>query len=102
MNSKSKLLGSNIQYYRQKAKLSQHELADKVNVTRNYLSLIENGKKLPSFKLIIKLAQELDVTPSALFGGDPLLKELKQLSEEFGLEKLIEGLKQLTSIHDGD
>lgn len=99
MNTEMQSLGSNIRNYRKKARLSQQQLADRTDISRNYLSLVENGKKIPSLKLSVKVAQELGVTPSALFENDPLLQELKQLSEEFGLDKLIESLNQLAGIN---
>lgn len=39
--------------------LTQQQLADKVNVTRFYMSAIENNHKTPSFYLLERIAREL-------------------------------------------
>lgn len=45
-----------------KTGLTQLELAIKVNVTREYISLLENGHYNPSFDLLEKIAKELHTT----------------------------------------
>ena len=47
--------------------LSQQELADKVNATRQTIGLIEKGKYNPSLKLCIKIAKALNKTLDQLF-----------------------------------
>lgn len=41
--------------------LSQDDVATKLNVSKNYISLIENGKKDPSLKFLKDLAKILDI-----------------------------------------
>jgi len=41
--------------------LSQDEVAEKLGVSKNYISLIENGKKEPSLKFLKDLAKILDI-----------------------------------------
>jgi len=52
--------------------LSQQELADLVEVTRQTIGLIEKGKYNPSIKLCIKIAKTLDKTLNDLFLEDSL------------------------------
>jgi len=52
--------------------LSQQELADLVEVTRQTVGLIEKGKYNPSIKLCIKIAKTLDKTLNDLFWEDSL------------------------------
>ena len=40
---------------------SQTEFADKLNITNDWLSRLENGKAYPSRKLALKIAKELNV-----------------------------------------
>ncbi len=47
--------------------LSQQELADLVNATRQTIGLIEKGKYNPSLKLCIRIAKILDRTLNDLF-----------------------------------
>ena len=49
--------------------LSQEELAEKVNVSRQTLSKWENGQSVPDAQLLLRLAEILDVPVSELLGG---------------------------------
>ncbi|MDN5332139.1 MAG: hypothetical protein PWP45_1364 [Tepidanaerobacteraceae bacterium] len=42
--------------------LTQEQLATKVNVTKEYISYIENGHKIPSIALLKKIAKTLNVS----------------------------------------
>lgn len=59
-------IGKNIKLIRTSKNISQKELAEKIGVTPNYLSMIENEAKKPSLSLIEKLAQALG-TPLTMF-----------------------------------
>lgn len=48
-----------IKQARKNAGLTQQQLAEKINTTREYISAIENNHKKPSFDLIEKIAKEL-------------------------------------------
>ncbi|HCX03534.1 MAG TPA: transcriptional regulator, partial [Clostridiales bacterium] len=47
--------------------LTQEELADKINVTRQTISLIEAGKYNPSLNLCVAICKELGKTLDDLF-----------------------------------
>ena len=49
---------------RTKRKWSQTDLALRADVDRNYISLIELGRNSPSVRLLFKLCDALDVSPS--------------------------------------
>ena len=53
-------------------RLSQQELADLVEVTRQTIGLIEKGKYNPSINLCVKIAKVLDKTLNDLFWEDKL------------------------------
>lgn len=61
--------GANLARAREKQRLSQSQLARKVEVVDNYISRIETGRAEPSFRLILALAEQLDVPPAELFHG---------------------------------
>ena len=63
MNTKLKLA-------RIEKNLSQQELAELVQATRQTIGLIENGKYNPSLALCLKIAQSLDKTLDQLFWED--------------------------------
>ncbi|EOO19562.1 MULTISPECIES: helix-turn-helix transcriptional regulator [Bacillus cereus group] len=58
---------SKIKIARVEKGLTQQELADIVNVTRQTISLIESNKYNPSLKLCIHIAKRLDKTLDKLF-----------------------------------
>lgn len=43
-------LGEHISFYRKRANITQRELASRVNISRSYLSRIENPKSSPDIK----------------------------------------------------
>jgi len=53
--------GSKLLEYRKSHKLSALELAKACGVSRSYITLMENGKRLPGEKVIPKLAMALNV-----------------------------------------
>lgn len=50
-------LGKAIQHVRKNKKMTQHEFANALEIDQSYLSLIENNKKKPSYKLIERIAK---------------------------------------------
>lgn len=60
------LLGNKIKEIRLHKKLSQEALANKCNFDRTYISLLERGKRNPSYLNLLKLSYGLDITLSNL------------------------------------
>ncbi|KKZ91779.1 helix-turn-helix transcriptional regulator [Bacillus wiedmannii] len=58
---------NNVKQYRKSEGLSQLELAQKVNVARQTINLIENNKYNPSLALCIELAKALKTDLNSLF-----------------------------------
>lgn len=61
-----KNLGKNIKKYRKKANLTQQELANKINISLNFMGKIEVAFSKPSLDMLIKIANGLDVSVSEL------------------------------------
>lgn len=61
---------SKMKLARIKKDLTQSELADKVNATRQTIGLIEQGKYNPSLNLCRAIAKSLDKTLDDLFWED--------------------------------
>lgn len=59
--SRLKLLGQNIAKYRQMKKLSQEKLAEMVDLSREYITRVENGQKNISLKKLFAIADALDI-----------------------------------------
>ena len=61
---------NNIKELRTAKKISQQELADRCNVTRQTINAIENEKYDPSLQLAFALAKNLNTTVDKLFISD--------------------------------
>ena len=62
-------IGQRIARRRIQIGLKQLELADRLDISNNYLSSIERGKENPSLEVIVGLCIELRVTPDYLIMG---------------------------------
>lgn len=68
--SRAKLLGTNIKKYRQLKGLTQNELAETVDLSREYIADIERGLKNISLKKLYAIVDALGVKCSDLFDFD--------------------------------
>ena len=60
-NSTIEILINNINYFRSLKNLTQEKLSEISGISKDYLSEIERGKKTPSIKRLIKIAEALDI-----------------------------------------
>ena len=71
-------VGENIKKTRNKFRITQEELAEKINVTRQAVSNWENGKTEPDIETLTKIAQIFDISIDELVDGIPTgIKELR-------------------------
>ncbi len=99
-------IGRQIQKYRQKAGLTQEQLAENVGTSQKHLSRIELGYHLPNFEIVIALATVLDVPIDAFVQDlsdnkintflELMKKDIEQMSDNQlnMLKKQIELIKQ--------
>ncbi len=78
------------------------KLAEKVGIGAKHLGRIERGEKLPSFELIIALANAIGVSPSEFFEfenvrADPkaIRERLRQLLDKRDLDQLMRAYRVL-------
>ncbi len=64
-------LSENIKKFRIKNNITQEELAEKINVTRQAVSNWENGKTEPDIETLTKIAQIFDISIDELVDGIP-------------------------------
>ena len=62
-----KVFGENVKHYRKKAGLSQEQLAEKLDISPNHMSVIETGGKFVTYKLLERIVETFDIMPAALF-----------------------------------
>lgn len=63
------LLGKNIKKIRVLRGLTQEELADKLNKSTNFISLIERGASGISISTIVDICNALNISPNLIFSG---------------------------------
>ena len=95
-------MGDRIKETRKKQGLTQDQLAEKLDVSLEYVSQIERNLKIPSMQVFIKLIEELDVSSDyilrdnvstgKLYGDSVISKKLERLSpkQRVALEALID------------
>jgi transcriptional regulator with XRE-family HTH domain len=64
---KEEIFGKILQEERKAKKISQEKLAKLTGLDRTFISLIENGKRSPTFSTILKICSALEILPSELF-----------------------------------
>ena len=62
-------LGKEIKKQREKASLTQEQLAEKAGISLDYLGKIEVNINKPGLKTIFKLASALNISPSEFFNS---------------------------------
>ena len=98
------LIGKRIQELRKTQRLSQEQVAEKADISPNYLSRIECGKENPTLDMLIKLADALEVEMWEMFdfGHEVGIKELREamgkLLKEADEEKLRLAVKILRAV----
>ena len=76
-------IGAKVKLYRKSKGLTQEKLAELADSTPQTLSGIENGKNFPSFTLLSKIIEVLDIAPYQLFMFDNSKIDTK--SKEFDI-----------------
>ncbi|MCM1158135.1 MAG: helix-turn-helix domain-containing protein [Bacteroidales bacterium] len=73
-------LGEHISFYRRRARLTQLQLAEKIQVGRSYLSRIESSNIVQTFslELLFNISRALDVPPKCFFEPFPDSNEEKE------------------------
>ena len=66
-NSTNDIFRKNLKFYRLQMKYTQEQLGEICNISTDYLSQIERGKRTPSFKRMDLIAQALNIEVYKLF-----------------------------------
>ena len=70
------LLGLRIKENRQLKNLTQEELAELIELTPGYMSLIETGRKKASLETLLSISNALNVTLNELLTGNQILLDI--------------------------
>ncbi|MDR0513017.1 MAG: helix-turn-helix domain-containing protein [Treponema sp.] len=95
----SRIFIQNLKKWRKVAGLSQKKLAEKCGAAHSYIRQIEGGVGNPSFALLAKIAQALEIEPYQLFfsEGANLTRSARERQIEAAKGKLLEEVS--TKIH---
>lgn len=63
---------------RTKSKLTQQEMADKLNISRSSIGMYEGGEREPSFELLEQIADYFNVDMNYLLGKSELSEHIPQ------------------------
>ena len=96
MKALQEFLGSQVRVFRDRRGLSQIELAERINVSKETVGKIERGAAAPSFKTLDKLCRELRISPRFLFPAD---KNENGKATSTALEKLV---TKASKLNDAD
>jgi transcriptional regulator with XRE-family HTH domain len=93
-------IAASIRSLRQRAGLSQRQLALRMEVPRTYVSKIENEKATPTLSSLARLARALEVTmPDLLMGGQPSREEqLREFTADPFLAELLPFCEKLNGM----
>jgi transcriptional regulator with XRE-family HTH domain len=99
-------VGQRIKVIRTKRGMSQEELAEKLEVTKGYISKLENGKKPISLKTTEKIAHILGVLPEDLLVDETKLikyhDDLIYIREKFTDQELNAMVRYARALIDED
>jgi transcriptional regulator with XRE-family HTH domain len=67
INAQIELMIARIKKEREKARLSQMDLALMAGLSQNLVNYIESGRRTPNLHTILKISKVLNIAPSTLF-----------------------------------
>ncbi|MDR0473995.1 MAG: helix-turn-helix transcriptional regulator [Treponema sp.] len=76
------ILAQNMKLYRQKLGITQPELAERANISNNFIGMIEQKRKFPAPEMLDRIAKALEIEASELFTVSTSQSELKKLHKE--------------------
>lgn len=94
----AKEIGARIRELRQSKNKTQTFFADMVYITPSYLSLIEDGQRVPNIEVLAQIARVTDVSLDYLIYGTPSDTSQNhftyvRLSEDYSEEKMAKALR---------
>ena len=87
-------IGKFISKCRKEKKMTQEELAIKLNVTDRAVSHWENGRRLPDYSIISNLCHELGISINEFFAGKKITNEEYKNVADDNLTNIVNKLKE--------
>jgi transcriptional regulator with XRE-family HTH domain len=77
------ILAQNIKLHRQRRGFTQEELAERANISTNYIGIVEQKRKFPTPEMLDRIANALEIETFELFStSESPQAELKKLHRE--------------------
>ena len=89
-------IGENIKKFRIFRKMTQVELGEAVNRSKNVVSNWERGDNTPDLDTLEKICRVLDVTPNMMFGWDrcPEFEQFQEKIKEYNSQLIALGIQK--------
>lgn len=75
------LIGKRIKEHRQRRNLTQEMLAELIEMSPGYISMVETGRKKASLDTLLSVSKVLNITLNELLTGNQILLEIDYNSE---------------------
>ncbi|MGZ9500119.1 helix-turn-helix domain-containing protein [Staphylococcus epidermidis] len=75
--------GENLKAIRRRMKLTQQEMADRMDISRTYLSDLENTRRSTSINTVLYIAKRLDISVNELVNDSLELTEEEYNKKKF-------------------
>lgn len=83
------MIGDNIKFYRKKNQLTQDDIAEACNVTRQAVSKWENGTYLPPADILLIMSDLFKVSINEILSGERLTDEKYKVAAEENIKQMI-------------
>jgi transcriptional regulator with XRE-family HTH domain len=87
-------VGKRISYLRNKLGYTQEQLCEYADISQNYLSLLENGKKNCSIDTLAKIAEALRTTPPYFFISSKTQDDAKRDNHDEQIDAILSKLNK--------
>lgn len=74
-------IGEKIKHYRNSIKITQADFAQRLGVTGASVSAYENGTRLPSYEVLVRIANILGITTDDLLGRTESHREMLDITD---------------------
>lgn len=93
-------IGKFISECRKNKKMTQEELAEKLNVTDRAISHWENGRRLPDYSIVKELCEQLEISINEFFAGKKVSEnDYKNVADE-NMTNMVNKLNQEKKIFE--
>ena len=83
---------NNLKFYRKQKGMTQNDLTLAIDKSYNYINSVEQGKLVPSFEVIEKICEVLEIKASCLFDDQSSPQNIKSFNKDNFISELSDKL----------